>query len=113
MMYLYKSDKPEFRYVMKINKDLIYFGDINYVTTIIVSDRRRVYYLSDKEDREKIRKEYLECIDINKLNMFNTREAMESYILYNKRILSQGIKSYQKRYGVYLKNRHKVKYNNN
>jgi hypothetical protein len=111
-MNLYKSNKPEYRYVMKFNNNLIYFGDVNYVTTILVSDKRRVYYLSNKQDREKIRNEYLECIDTSKLNMFNTREAMESYILYNKPTLSQGIKSYQQRYGVYLKNRHKVEYKN-
>jgi len=110
MIYLYKSDKPEFRYVMKINFELVYFGDVNYVNTIIVSDRRRVYYLKSQEERDLIRTEYLECIDTSKLNMFNTRESMESYILFNKRTLSQGIKSYQKRYGIYLNNRHKEKY---
>ena len=103
-MKLYRSNDIDFMYVMRITKEnLIYFGNPLTFNVINSSDRRRSVYCKDI-DINDLKQEYLECVDKEKLKKFNSREALEFYILYNKTTLKESVKDYCTRFGVYAKN---------
>lgn len=103
-MKLYKSNDVDYLYVLRITKDnRIYFGNALSLNAINASDRRRSIFCNDI-NIDDLRNEYLECVDKEKLNKFNSVEALEFYILYNKTNLKDSIKDYMTRFGVYVKN---------
>ncbi len=103
-MKLYRSDDIEYLYVLRIKKgNLIYFGNPLTFNIINSSDRRRSVYC-EEIDVSDLKQEYLECVDKEKLKKFNTVEALEYYILYNKVNLKDSLKDYCIRFGVYVKN---------
>lgn len=101
-MKLYKSNNPDFLYAMKINNDFIYFGDPWAMNMNNTNDKRKRIYIPEKEERLKLRKEYLDLIDKDKLERFNNKETFEYYLLYNKDNLKQSILDYQRRFGAYI-----------
>ncbi len=104
-MKLYKSDRDDYLYVMRINHEChIYFGDPWALNANIINDKRRAIYMPDKDDREAIKKEYADCINPEKLNHFKSTEALEYYLLYNKDSLNASIDDFCQRFGVYVKN---------
>lgn len=107
-MRLYKSDKKEYLYVMRVSHEChIYFGNPNILNMNMINDKRRGVYMPDKKDREEIQKEYLSCIDYEKLNHFKSEEALTYYLLYNKENLNKSISDFSLRFGVYVKNHHR------
>lgn len=101
-MKLYKSNKDEFLYMMKINSNFIHFGDPWVLNMNNTNDRRKRIYIADKNERLKLRQEYLDIIDKTKLETFNTKESFEYYLLYNRDNLKQSINDYTKRFGAYI-----------
>lgn len=103
-MKLFRSDDADFLYVMRLTKDnRIYFGNPLMLNAINSSDRRRSVFCNDI-NVDDLRNEYLECVDKNNLKKFNSVEALEYYILYNKTTLKESLKDYCIRFGVYVKN---------
>ena len=103
-MKLYRSNDIDFMYVMRITKEnLIYFGDPLCFNVINSSDRRRSVFCKDININD-LKQEYLECVDKQKLKKFNTIEALEYYILYNKTTLKESLRDYCTTFGVYVKN---------
>ena len=109
-MKLYKSDVPHYRYVVEHNDWFVYIGHTDHLTYPLVCDKRRLVYLSSDDDRTMIKRDYLETIDQSRLDRFNTKEALECFLLYNKPTLKASIKDYTQRFGVYLQNYHKVEF---
>ena len=102
-MKLYRSNDIDYLYILRITKDKkIYFGNPNVFNVINSSDRRRSVYTNI--EYQELQNEFLECVDKEKLKKFNSVEALEFYILYNKTTLKESIKDYCTRFGVYLKN---------
>jgi len=105
IMKLYKSDKEQYLYVMRVNHiEHIYFGDPWSLNYIMANDRRRGCFIPNELDRENLKKEYLECIDPKKLNHFKSTECMEYYLLYNKINLKSSLEDFTQRFGVYITN---------
>ena len=103
-MKLYRSNDIKYLYLLRITKDnKIYFGNTLTFNVINSSDRRRSVYCKDI-DIEELQNEFLDCVDKEKLKKFNSREALEFYILYNKPTLKESIKDYTTRFGVFVKN---------
>ena len=103
-MKLFRSDDADFLYVMRLTKDnRIYFGNPLMLNAINSSDRRRSVFC-DEISVEELKNEYLECVNKNNLKKFNSVEALEFYILYNKPNLKDSLKDYMTRFGVYVKN---------
>jgi len=105
IMRLFKSDKEQYLYVMRVNQlEHIYFGDPWSLNYIMANDRRRGCFIPNELDRENLKKEYLECIDPKKLNHFKSTECMEYYLLYNKINLKSSLEDFTQRFGVYITN---------
>ena len=100
---MYKSDNPKFLYAMKLHDDFIYFGDAEALNMNNTNDKRKRIYLSDSEARNELKREYKSLIDEKKLEKFNTKEALEYYLLYNTGNLKSSILDYTKTFGVYIK----------
>lgn len=101
-MKLYKSDQAGFLYVMRINYlNRIYFGDDMALNVNMANDKRRGHYSPDI-NTDELREEYLNCMDKTKLKQFNTVEALEYYLLYNKHNLKSSIKDFTVRFGVFV-----------
>jgi len=101
-MKLYRSDQAGYIYVMRINHlNRIYFGDPLALNVNMANDKRRGCYSPDI-NIDELKEEYLNCMDKKKLKQFNTPEAMEFYLLYNKHNLKSSIKDYTIRFGVFI-----------
>tara|TARA_A100001391_G_scaffold203783_1_gene197092 strand:- start:1393 stop:1728 length:336 start_codon:yes stop_codon:yes gene_type:complete len=109
-MKLYKSDKKEHLFLMRIETENVYFGDPSCLNYCMANDKRRSTYLYIREEREKLKDDFVECVDVRELSNFKSPICLEYFILYNKMNIKKSVDDYCMKFGVCVRNHHRKVY---
>jgi len=99
--YLFRSDKPEKKLVMLMpsHNHIHRFGSSAHRDFTLMNNKSSKFYESDKEQREKIKKNYLNRHKKDPKGV-HTPSSMSDLILWSKPTLKGGIKTYERKFGV-------------
>tara|TARA_R100001463_G_scaffold38543_1_gene82510 strand:- start:176 stop:520 length:345 start_codon:yes stop_codon:yes gene_type:complete len=101
---LYKSDKPDKKYVMIMPKfgHSHYFGASAYRDFTLMNDKNSKFYEPSKEERDKVKKNYL-ARHAKDPKGIHSPSTLSDMILWNKPTVKAGVKDYEKKYKVKVK----------
>jgi hypothetical protein len=99
--YLFRSDKPNKKFVMVMpsHKHIHHFGSSAHRDFTLMNDKSSNFYEPNKEQREKIRLNYIKRHQRDPKGVHNP-SSMSDLILWTEPTLRKGIKKYEKQFGV-------------
>lgn len=99
--YLFRSDKPEKKFVMLMpsHNHIHRFGSSAHRDFTLMNDKSSKFYEADKDKREKIRQNYINRHKKDPKGIHNP-SSMSDLILWSEPTLRKGITKYEKRFGV-------------
>ena len=109
-MKLYKSNRKEHLFMMRIENKNVYFGDPWSLNYCMANDKRRSTYLYIREEREQLKTDFIECVDVRELSDFKSAICLEYFILYNKYNIKRSVDDYSMKFGVCVRNHHRRVY---
>ncbi|MDB4337251.1 hypothetical protein N9991_00720 [bacterium] len=102
IFYLRKSPRKDKKWLLEMpsfsHKHA--FGATGYRDYTLINDKNSRFYVSDKEEREKIKKAYRARHRNDNIDSIHSPGAMSWYILWSEPTLEGGIRAYEKRFGV-------------
>ena len=104
-MVLKKSNRSNKKYVVKDEKRIIHFGGVKedgtpYRDFILMNDRNSKYYEPNKNERERVKKNYQRRHKGDNLENPFSAGALSYYLLWNKRSLKSSIKDYENKFNI-------------
>lgn len=99
--YMFKSDRPLKRYIMLMpsHNHIHYFGSSNHRNYTLMNDPKSKYYEQDHNTRERVKYNYHKR-HLKEKGGVHTASSMSKMILWNKKNLTESIKSYEKKFNV-------------
>lgn len=102
---LSKSSKKDKKYMLKVDNKTIHFGQNTARDYTLVNSRNSKHYISDKEGREQVKKNYRSRHQKDPINKKFSPASLSWYLLWNKTTLGSSIKDYEKRFNVNITNK--------
>jgi len=104
---LKKSDLSSKKFVMVMPElnHKHHFGAVGYRDRTLINDSKSTHYIKDKQQREKVVKNYQSRHRGDKIHDVHSPGALSWYVLWSADTLSQGIKNYEKKFNVKVKNK--------
>ena len=98
---LYKSDKPNKKYVMVMPSfnHKHYFGATGYRDFTLMNKKTSKFYEPSEEERNKVKKNYL-ARHAKEPKGVHTPSTLSDMILWNKPTIQASVKDYEKKYNV-------------
>ena len=99
--YLFRSDRPDKKFVMVMpsHSHIHRFGSSAHRDFTLLNDKSSRFYLPDKDNREKIRQNYINRHKKDPKGVHNP-SSMSDLILWSEPTLRKGITKYEKKFGV-------------
>lgn len=109
-VYLYKSRAKNKKFVMEMPDQkpighFHHFGDNRYRDRTLINDRTSKWYIADKTERDKIWKAYQARASSGDIDNEHSPAALSYWILWSADTIDEGIKNYEKRFGLNVVNR--------
>jgi hypothetical protein len=108
-VFLYKSKAKNKKFLVQMPDQnpphTHHFGDSRYRDRTLINDRTSKWYIADKADREKVWKAYQARAKSGQIDDKHSPAALSYYILWSGDTLEEGIKNYEKRFGLNVVNR--------
>jgi|TARA_R100000084_G_C4645253_1_gene146332 hypothetical protein len=82
-----------------------HFGDSRYRDRTLINDRKSKWYIPDKVEREKVWRAYQSRAKSGPIDNEHSPAALSYYILWSGDTLEEGIRNYEKRFGLNVVNR--------
>ena len=102
---LSKSNKKDKKYMLKHDNKTIHFGANGMRDFTLINKPSSSFYISNKEDREKVKKNYRSRHQKDPINKKFSPASLSWYLLWNKTTLGASIKDYEKRFNVNIINK--------
>jgi len=99
-MVLKKSNRSNKKFVVKDENRIIHFGDSNFRDFILMNDRNSKYYEPNKNERERVKKNYRRRHRGDNLENPFSAGALSYYLLWNKSSLRKSIKDYENKFNI-------------
>ena len=99
-MILRKSNRSNKKYVVKDEKRKVHFGDDRYRDFILMNDPKSKYYEPNKNERERVKKNYQRRHKGDNLENPFSAGALSYYLLWNKSSLRKSIQDYQNKFNI-------------
>ena len=93
---LSNSTRKDKKYMIKHDNKTIHFGASGMRDYTLINKKSSQFYLSNKEDREKVKDPF---------NKVYTPASLSMYILWNKPTISASIRDYENRFNVKIVNK--------
>jgi hypothetical protein len=106
---LYKSDRPNKKYVLDTGLKKIYFGASRYRDFTLLNDPDSRFYEADEIERLKVKKNYLKRHQGDKLDEISPG-SLSYFLLWNEPTLEDSIKFYEKDFKVKIIDNSSEKY---
>ena len=109
-VFLYKSRAKNKKFILQMPDQTPvghhhHFGDSRYRDRTLINDRRSKWYIPDKTEREKVWRAYQARASSGDIDNQHSPAALSYYILWSADTLEQGIRNYEKRFGLNVINR--------
>ena len=102
-MELKKSTRKDKKYMIKYDNKTIHFGAKGMRDYTLMNDKSNKFYEPNKEDREKVKKNYQTRHSKDPINTPFTAGSLSYYLLWNKPTLTASIRDYNKRFKTNIK----------
>ena len=104
-MVLKKSNRSNKKYVVKDEKRIIHFGGVKedgtpYRDFILMNDKNSKYYEPNKNERERVKKNYQRRHKKDNLDNPFSAGALSYYLLWNKKTLRNSLKDYENKFNI-------------
>ena len=108
-VYLYKSGAKNKKYLLQMPQEnpphSHHFGDDRYRDRTLINDRKSKWFLPDRAEREKVWRAYQARAGSGSIDNRHSPAALSYYILWSGDTLEDGIRQYEKRFGLKVVNR--------
>jgi len=102
---LSNSTRKDKKYMIKHDNKTIHFGASGMRDYTLINKKSSQFYLSNKEDREKVKSNYKSRHSKDPFNKVYTPASLSMYILWNKPTISASIRDYENRFNVKIVNK--------
>ena len=101
IFYLFKSDKPEKKYMMIMPefKHIHRFGQTGFRDYTLMNDKNSKFYEPSKEERDKVKDRYLKRHAKDPKGI-HSPSSMSDLILWSSNTIEEGIKVFEKKFNV-------------
>ena len=103
--YLFRSNRPEKKYMLEADGKRIHFGSAGMRDYTLVNNRGSKFYIKDKNERDKVRKNYRTRHRKDPYKIPLTPASLSWFILWGKPTLDESIKDYSRKIGVQIVNK--------
>ena len=108
-VFLYKSRAKNKKFVLQMPDQnpphSHHFGDSRYRDRTLINDRKSKWYISNKDEREKVWRAYQARAGSGDIDNEHSPAALSYYILWSADTLDEGVRNYEKRFGINVINR--------
>ena len=108
-VFLYKSRAKNKKFVLQMPDQnpphSHHFGDSRYRDRTLINDRKSKWYISNKDEREKVWRAYQAREGSGDIDNEHSPAALSYYILWSADTLDEGVRNYEKRFGINVINR--------
>ena len=108
-VFLYKSRAKNKKFLLQMPDQIPphthHFGDSRYRDRTLINDRKSKWYISDKAEREKVWRAYQARAGSGDIDNEHSPAALSYYILWSADTLDEGVRNYEKRFGINVINR--------